>query len=80
MPHDVLAMLQDDARSAESERQRNRETFTAAAELMDMIRDAGMDGRITYAENFATGETLGETYEARAKREGLQACNFNGRA
>lgn len=37
----------------------NRARFPSAAELADMIRAAGMNGSITYAEN-DKGETIGK--------------------
>lgn len=57
---------------AQTERERNRARFPAAAELTDMLRAAGLDGKVTYAANFATGETIGEPYESRAKRMGAK--------
>ena len=39
---------------------RNRERFPFAAEMLDALKAGGIDARIVYAENFATGETIGE--------------------
>lgn len=39
-------------------RERNRAKFSAGAELKDLF--ASMGGQIVHAENFATGETIGE--------------------
>ena len=41
------------------ERTRNRERFPFAAEMLDVLKGAGIDARIVYAEN-ATGETIGK--------------------
>jgi hypothetical protein len=57
----------------EEARQRKRERFTAAAELADLFRDMG--GKITYAAN-DRGESIGEPFAARCKREGLTECRY----
>ena len=41
------------------ERTRNRERFPFAAEMLDVLKAGGIDGRIVYAEN-AAGETVGK--------------------
>lgn len=41
------------------ERERNRERFPLAAEMLDALKAGGMDARIVYAEN-AAGETIGK--------------------
>ena len=40
------------------ERERNRERFPFAAEMLDVLKAGGIDARIMYAEN-AAGETIG---------------------
>ena len=41
-----------------NERQRNREQFPLAAEMLDALNAGGLAARIVYAEN-AQGETIG---------------------
>lgn len=38
---------------------RNRECFTLAAEMLDVLKAGGIDARIVYAEN-ASGESVGK--------------------
>lgn len=59
MQPDVLDMLRDDVRTADVRRQRNRERFPFATEMLDMLKAGGIDARIVYAEN-AEGETIGK--------------------
>ena len=59
MRPDILDMLRDDVRAADAQRQRNRERFPFAAEMLDALKAGGIDARIVYAEN-ATGETIGK--------------------
>jgi len=60
----------------EEQAQANRLRFPAAAEGRDWLNrefpcSPGTRGhRVLYAENFETGERIGETYDERAKREG----------
>ncbi|MDE2106864.1 MAG: hypothetical protein KGL39_57140 [Patescibacteria group bacterium] len=59
MQPDILDMLRDDVRAADAQRQRNRERFPFAAEMLDALKAGGIDARIVYAEN-AAGETIGK--------------------
>ena len=72
----ALALLLDEKAAREAARERNRARFTAAGEGLDMLNrefpcSPGTRGhRVLYAENFDTGERIGETTDERAKREG----------
>lgn len=41
------------------ERERNRERFPLAAEMLDVLKAGGIDARIVYAENMK-GESVGQ--------------------
>lgn len=62
MQPDVLEMLANDRVRMADERTRNRARFPFAAEMLDVLKAGGIDGRIVYADN-AAGETIGKRDE-----------------